>query len=537
MGKSWKDDKDKDKKKRTQRSGAQKKQARRARKLAKALKHAMRKESDTTTESSSETLDPRTPAEHRRHVRRACAASLKALDEICEPLRRAAKPPASTGGEDDTQQHWQWQHEAWQQESSSYGKKKWDQGRSKNPASSSWERPDQGQKNPSSSSWDRPDHGQSKPSSSSCEAADAWSGWSGGGWHDESAWTNQTGDTTTAATADADGGATATTADADGGATATTADAVGGDTSMVASDEVLANPHNEFDLRFCHTCKYYSYAPKGCIRKSCPSKNRRKGKGYGKGKWKNKGKQGDHGPADATSSEFPPVPPPVIIDVEGDYEPTLASPFVKQLPVPAPLMPRGRMLAHSCLVCLNECLEAPTFLPCAHGPFHPDCLENFLRYYRNCPVCRFTFSDALQELLPVPNSVAEINIVPSGDSAAVGAASVPSPVNVDAMPVTPVAATANAAAVPDEPVTTPVNIVAANEQPLTPLATPAASGADEPQGDAGGAPNESVAASSSSSSAATAVSTGNPGKGEAKTNRRMRGKQSPADEDKTTPPE
>jgi hypothetical protein len=69
-GKDW--NKKDDNKKKTQRSGAQKKQARRARKLAKALKHAMRKESDTTTESESESLDPRTPAEHRRHVRRAC---------------------------------------------------------------------------------------------------------------------------------------------------------------------------------------------------------------------------------------------------------------------------------------------------------------------------------------------------------------------------------------------------------------------------------------------------------------------------------
>jgi hypothetical protein len=35
----------------------------------------------------------------------------------------------------------------------------------------------------------------------------------------------------------------------------------------------------------------------------------------------------------------------------------------------------------NCLICLHDCPHRACFLPCAHGPFHSECLHNYLMYY------------------------------------------------------------------------------------------------------------------------------------------------------------
>ena len=429
-GKDW--NKKDDNKKKTQRSGAQKKQARRARKIAKALKHAMRKESDTTTESESETLDPRTPAEHRRHVRRACEASLKALDEICEPLR---KKPWTGGQTSDAAPGWQaegWQAGDWNQASTAewhghtgqHGQN-WQWQNPASTSSSSWEVPT------SSSSW------EAHTSSSSWEvpATDSGSGWAGWG-SEESHYTIQP---QAVPYTQQDGGTHAATPAADD----------------------LTNPNGEFDLRKCYVCKHFSYAAKGCIRKDCPSKTQKKSgyKGRGKGSGKSR-----HVREHATNHGFPPEPPEIPNEPQ-TQEPSshgLAPVLPASTPLPTPsintsvqtlpaieptpaieidppfevvdvadvagvqdgangtqaagntggpmvvdgALPKAASPAHAaspkkwgfnCLICLHDCPHRACFLPCAHGPFHSECLHNYLMYHTTCPICRLSMSDPLAE--------------------------------------------------------------------------------------------------------------------------------------------
>ena len=464
-GKDW--NKKDDNKKKTQRSGAQKKQARRARKLAKALKHAMRKESDTTTESESESLDPRTPAEHRRHVRRACEASLKALDEICEPLR---KKPWTGEQSSDAAAGWQaegWQAEGWQaggwnQASTAEGHghtgqhgQNWQWQNPASTSSSSWEAPT------SSSSWEV----NTSSSSWQVPATDSGSGWSSG-------WGNDSNDYATQPQAvpyiQQDGGTHAATPAADD----------------------LTNPNGEFDLRKCYACKHYSYAAKGCIRKDCPSKTKKKGgyKGRGRGSGKNwhvREHATNHGfppeppeipdepqtqepyihgltpvpPAFPPPSTPPPVPPPVTsppaIEIEPPFEvvdvPDVAEvqagadgaqaagntdgPMVVDGALPKAASPghaaSPKKWGFNCLICLHDCPHRACFLPCAHGPFHSECLHNYLMYYTTCPICRLSMADPLASGQLIRN----VQLV-SGDAAIDAVQTLPTPA-AKAAPIAP----------------------------------------------------------------------------------------------------
>ena len=49
----------------------------------------------------------------------------------------------------------------------------------------------------------------------------------------------------------------------------------------------------------------------------------------------------------------------------------------------------------NCLVCLQECNEGSYFLPCAHGPFHGDCLYTYMCRFSTCPICRILLADPM----------------------------------------------------------------------------------------------------------------------------------------------
>jgi hypothetical protein len=210
-------------------------------------------------------------------------------------------------------------------------------------------------------------------------------------------------------------------------------------------------------------------------------KGKGKGRGKGKGKWKGKEpREASFEPEpeafipEASTSTHADLPAPIphevhleTIDITNDNVevgsmiapvqskacPAFPSPqpqviyanviYAKAPPVfpPSPpgMMPIMQDIqsrpAFNCLICLQECTLNVSFLPCAHGPFHQQCLNTYLSTRRVCPICRWRvanidFNQVINEIgnEQVQAKAASLPMIGNSSSAgqAIGPATMPS---------------------------------------------------------------------------------------------------------------